>query len=270
MTWCEWSKAATSAIGSLVSMCASRALLPNALTVAALCSGLTALKLAVEGRYELAVSAILLAGLLDAADGRVARMVDGTSKFGAELDSLADAIAFGAAPALILYFWTLNTLGPLGWLAALAFASAIALRLARFNVASERGEAANQKNDCFSGMPAPAAAIFVLLPLYVTFDGAVQVPAASVALYVVVVSGLAISKAPFYAGKSIPLFTTRSRAIAAVVMLAFAALLAAMRPWLALSALSAAYVLSVPLFVLHRRRVSTGDATGASTLTASR
>src|SRR5215475_7194129 len=146
-----------------------RTLVPNLITLLALCAGLTAIRLAIEARLELAVAAIVFAALLDGVDGRVARMLKGTSRFGAELDSLADFVNFGVAPGLILYVWELKGLGNLGWIAAMVFAICAGLRLARFNVQIDDPSKPAWAGNFFTGMPAPAGAITVLLPMYLGF-----------------------------------------------------------------------------------------------------
>src|SRR5712675_1940045 len=148
-----------------------RTLVPNLITLLALCAGLTGIRLAIEGRLEWAVAAIVFAAVLDGLDGRVARMLKGTSRFGAELDSLADFVNFGVAPALILYFWKLHELKSAGWIAALVFAICAALRLARFNVMIEDPNRPAWAGNYFVGVPAPAGAITVLLPIYLQFLG---------------------------------------------------------------------------------------------------
>src|SRR5215212_11580866 len=150
-----------------------RTLLPNMITLLALCAGLTAIRLAFEAKLEWALAAIVFAAALDGIDGRVARMIKGTSRFGAELDSLADFVNFGVAPGLILYFWGLHELGNLGWIAAMVFAICAALRLARFNVQIEDPNRPAWAGNYFTGVPAPAGAILVLLPIYLYF---LQVP----------------------------------------------------------------------------------------------
>src|SRR5213082_2422403 len=145
-----------------------RTLLPNLITLLALCAGLTAIRLAVEDKLEWAAAAIVFAALLDGIDGRVARMLKGTSRFGAELDSLADFVNFGVAPALMLYFWGLHELGNAGWIAAMVFAISTGLRLARFNVMIDEDQPGWRKN-FFVGMPAPAGAIVGLLPIYLHY-----------------------------------------------------------------------------------------------------
>jgi CDP-diacylglycerol--serine O-phosphatidyltransferase len=148
-----------------------RTLLPNLITLLALCAGLTAIRVAVEGKIDWAIAAIVVAALLDGIDGRIARMLKGTSRFGAELDSLADFVNFGVAPALILYFWGLQELKSAGWIAALVFAICAGLRLARFNVMIDDPGRPVWSANFFTGIPAPAGAITVLLPIYFFFMG---------------------------------------------------------------------------------------------------
>ena len=142
-----------------------RTLAPNLITLLALCAGLTAIRMAFESRYVLALAAIVFAAILDGIDGRLARFLKGTSRFGAELDSLSDFVNFGVAPSLILYFWGLHDLKSAGWIAAMAFAICAALRLARFNVMIDDPDKPAWTSNFFVGMPAPAGAITVLLPI---------------------------------------------------------------------------------------------------------
>src|ERR1700688_4241580 len=153
-----------------------RTLVPNIITLLALCAGLTAIRLAVEDRLEWALAAIVFAALLDGIDGRIARMLKGTSRFGAELDSLADFVNFGVAPSLILYFWGLHELKSAGWIAAMVFAICAGLRLARFNVMIDDPDRPAWTANFFVGMPAPAGAITVLLPIYAVFLGLPRSP----------------------------------------------------------------------------------------------
>src|SRR5499426_907812 len=148
-----------------------RMLVPNVITLLAICAGLTAIRLSTEGKMEWAVAAIVFAAVLDGVDGRVARLLKGTSKFGAELDSLADFVNFGVAPAVILYFWGLHELKSAGWIAAMVFAISAGLRLARFNVMMEDPNRPPWAGNFFVGMPAPGGAIAVLLPIYVQLLG---------------------------------------------------------------------------------------------------
>ena len=153
-----------------------RMLLPNVITLLAICAGLTAIRLSTEGRMDIAVAAIVFAAVLDGIDGRVARMIKGQSKFGAELDSLADFVNFGVAPGLILYFWQLHELNNGGWIAAMVFAISGGLRLARFNATMDDPNKPPFAANFFTGVPAPAGAITVLLPIYLAFLGLPKLP----------------------------------------------------------------------------------------------
>src|SRR6185312_9756214 len=143
-----------------------RMVLPNLITVLAICAGLSGIRLAFEGRFETAVMMVLVAAFLDGIDGRTARMLKTTTKFGAQMDSLADIVNFGVAPALVLYAFLLDRAGSPGWIAALLFTIACGLRLARFNVLDEEGEQPAWQAEYFVGVPAPAGAVLVMLPLY--------------------------------------------------------------------------------------------------------
>lgn len=183
-----------------------RYLLPNLITLLALCSGITAIRLAFEERFQVAVGAIILAVFLDALDGRLARMLKGTSKFGAELDSLADFVNFGVAPALLIYFWALNEMRPLGWIFCLMLSIACALRLARFNVALEDPHKPDYANAFFTGMPAPAGAGLAMAPLYLGFwqghtDG--HHYAWWIAPFIVAIALLMVSRVPTFSGKTV-------------------------------------------------------------------
>lgn len=147
-----------------------RAMVPNAITAAALCAGLTGIRFAITGDFDKAVLAIVLAGMLDGIDGRIARLLKAQSRFGAELDSLADNVSFGVAPALVLFLWSLNDLPRLGWFAALAFAVACALRLARFNARIDLAEEPRKTAGFLTGVPAPVGAGLVFLPLYLWIE----------------------------------------------------------------------------------------------------
>jgi len=147
----------------LVSDKKTRVILPNILTLIGVCIGLSSIKFALDSKYEIAIIAIIFAALIDGLDGRIARLIKGTSKVGKELDSLTDVISFGVAPAFIMYFWSLNNLGKFGWLLCLIYVVCVALRLARFNVHSN--EEASWKDNFFEGVPSPAGGILVLMPL---------------------------------------------------------------------------------------------------------
>jgi len=184
-------------------------LLPNAITLLALCLGVTAIRWAMDGRFELAVAAIIAATVLDALDGRVARLLKGASRFGAELDSLADFVNFGVTPALLIYMWSLDALRNLGWVVALALVIATALRLARVNVALEEPDKPKWTVKFFTGVPAPAGAALVLLPMYLGFLDVITDPKAAapyILVFVAIVAFLVISKIPTFSGKG---FTQR-------------------------------------------------------------
>ena len=153
----------------LVSSKKTRYLLPNILTLAGVCLGISSIKFSIDGNFNLAVTLILLAAILDALDGRIARLIRGTSKMGKELDSLGDVISFGVAPALIMYFWNLQYLDKIGWFVCLTYVICITLRLARFNINSE--EEPSWKDNFFEGVPSPAGGIIVLMPLILSFSG---------------------------------------------------------------------------------------------------
>jgi CDP-diacylglycerol--serine O-phosphatidyltransferase len=181
-----------------------RLIIPNLITVLAICAGLTGVRLAFENRYELAVAMVLAAAFLDGIDGRIARMMKATSKFGAQMDSLADIINFGVAPALVLYVFVLDQARSLGWIAALIYAIAAGLRLARFNVMDERETKAPWQSEFFVGVPAPAGAALVLLPVYLGFLGVAPVGIFAYAstAYTVIIAYLLVSRLPVWSGKS--------------------------------------------------------------------
>ncbi|MGF9562458.1 CDP-diacylglycerol--serine O-phosphatidyltransferase [Neorhizobium sp. JUb45] len=181
-----------------------RLMIPNVITVLAICAGLTGIRLAFEGRFELAVGMVLLAAFLDGIDGRIARLLKATSKFGVQMDSLADIINFGVAPALVLYAYVLDGARSLGWIAALIYAIAAGLRLARFNVMEERPVKAQWQSEFFVGVPAPMGAMLVMLPVYLGFLG---VPlegwvAYAAGAYTVLMGYLLVSRLPIWSGKS--------------------------------------------------------------------
>ncbi len=182
-----------------------RTLLPNMITLLALCAGLTAIRLSMEGKLEWALAAIVFAGVLDGIDGRVARMLKGTSRFGAELDSLADFVNFGVAPALILYFWGLHELKSAGWIAALVFAICAGLRLARFNVMIDDPNKPAWSGNFFTGIPAPAGALTVLLPIYLYFLGVSNglVTIWFTFVYTLTIALLMVSRLPVFSGKQV-------------------------------------------------------------------
>ena len=182
----------------------TRVLIPNIFTLLGLCAGLTAIRMAIEHRWDLAVAALVFAAFLDGIDGRVARLLKAQSRFGAELDSLADFVNFGVAPAIIMFNWALDDLKSMGWIAVLIYAVCAALRLARFNVALDRTDLPAWKSSYFVGVPAPAGAMLVLLPMYLGLLG--LAPDRLVALvssaYTVLIAFLLVSRLPVWSGKS--------------------------------------------------------------------
>jgi CDP-diacylglycerol---serine O-phosphatidyltransferase len=224
-----------------------RMLVPNVITLLAICAGLTAIRLSTEGRMELAVGAIVFAAVLDGIDGRVARMIKGQSKFGAELDSLADFVNFGVAPGLILYFWQLRELHDGGWISAMVFAISGGLRLARFNATMDDPNKPPFAMNYFTGVPAPAGAIMVLLPVYLAFLGLPQPPALLTAFYTLLIAFLMVSRLPVFSGKSVRMRVPPELVLPVFVgVIIFVALLIGY-PWHLLSAGSALYLLSLPL-----------------------
>lgn len=239
-----------------------RYLLPNLITLIALCSGVTAIRLAFEGRFEVATAAIILAIGLDALDGRLARMLQGTSRFGAELDSLADSVNFGVAPALILYFWSLNTVRPVGWVICLMLSVACALRLARFNVMLEDPDKPAYAANFFTGIPAPAGAALALMPLYYGFlAGDVQghKHAVFVAPLIVVISALMVSRVPTFSGKNLTR-VPRDRVIPVLALAALLMICIFTFPWQTLLALSLVYAAMIPVSVFRYWQLRRADA----------
>jgi CDP-diacylglycerol---serine O-phosphatidyltransferase len=224
-----------------------RMLVPNVITLLAICAGLTAIRLSTEGRMELAVAAIVFAAVLDGIDGRVARMIKGQSKFGAELDSLADFVNFGVAPGLILYFWQLHELNNGGWIAAMVYAISGGLRLARFNATMDDPNKPAFAANFFTGVPAPAAAVIVLLPIYLAFLGLPQPPAMLTALYTLLIGFLMVSRLPVFSGKTVRLRVPPEMVLPVFVSVIFFIALLIGYPWHILSTCTVLYLLSLPL-----------------------
>ena len=219
-----------------------RMLVPNVITLLAICAGLTAIRLSTEGRMELAVAAIVFAAVLDGIDGRVARMIKGQSKFGAELDSLADFVNFGVAPGLILYFWQLHELHNGGWIAAMVFAISGGLRLARFNATMDDPNKPAFAANYFTGVPAPAGAITVLLPIYLAFLGLPKPPAVLTALYTLLIAFLMVSRLPVFSGKTVRMRVPPEMVLPVFVSVIFFIALLIGYPWYILSAGSVLYL----------------------------
>jgi CDP-diacylglycerol---serine O-phosphatidyltransferase len=239
-----------------------RTLAPNLITLLALCAGLTGIRLAIEGKLEWAVAAIVFAATLDGIDGRVARMLKGTSRFGAELDSLADFVNFGVAPGLILYFWGLHELGNVGWIAAMVFAICAGLRLARFNVMVDDPNRPPWAANFFVGMPAPAGAITVLLPIYVYFLGMPRLAfvAPVTLLYTLAIAFLMVSRLPVLSGKRVGKRIAPEMVLPVFVgvVLFFALLIS--YPWPVLTIGTVIYLASLPFGLLSYREYQRKDA----------
>lgn len=232
-----------------------RAMAPNAITAAALCSGLTGIRFAISGQWAPAAVAIIVAGLLDGIDGRIARALKAQSRFGAELDSLADSLSFGTAPAIILYLWSLSAEPRLGWFAALAFAICCALRLARFNAQIDMEEQPHKSLGFLTGVPAPLGAGLAFLPFYLWMATGIQqlrepivVGPWLVAVALLMISSMATpSWASLRPRRGIRLW------VLAFVGLMFAALL--LEPWWTLSAIGIGYLVLLPFTLLRYARV---------------
>src|SRR5258708_5562809 len=223
-----------------------RMLVPNVITLLAICAGLTAIRLSTEGRMELAVAAIVFAAILDGIDGRVARMIKAQSKFGAELDSLADFVNFGVAPGLMLYFWQLHERNNGGWIAAMVFAISGGLRLARFNATIDDPSKPAFAANYFTGVPAPMGAILALLPIYLAFLGTPRPPAMLTALYTLLIAFLMVSRLPVFSGKTVRMRVPPEMVLPVFVSVVFFIALLIGYPWYILSACTVLYLLSLP------------------------
>ena len=247
----------------LISKKNPKSLLPNALTIFGVCLGLSSIKFAIDLNYSMAVIAIGFAAILDTLDGRVARLIKGTSKVGKELDSLTDVISFGVAPAFIMYFWALSEIGRLGWLISLIYVICVALRLARFNVAS--GGVPSWKDNFFEGIPSPAGGVLVLMPLIYSFseiqffnpDYKLVVP-----ILFITISILLISKIPTYSLKKIVVPRSMTIFLLFVVVLYFGLLLIYTFNTIIIS--GALYLLMIPIsaghyFIINKNNKINGD-----------
>ena len=232
----------------------ARMILPNMLTLIGVCIGLTSIRFALDGKFELAIIAIIFAALIDGLDGRIARLIKGTSKVGKELDSLTDMISFGVAPAFIMYFWKLNTLERFGWLLCLVYVICVALRLARFNINSNQEP--SWKDNFFEGVPSPAGGILVLTPLIISLSGfefyqlnyEVIVP-----IFFVATSFLLISKFPSYSFKKIVIPRKSTIFLLFGIVLFFGLLLIYTFNVIAISAII--YLLLLPISFLHFQKI---------------
>ena len=231
-----------------------RAMVPNAVTALALCFGLTGVSLAIGGQWERALAAVVLAGVLDGLDGRIARLLRAESKFGAQLDSLSDNIAFGTAPALILFLWSLRAEPRFGWLAALALAVCCALRLARFNARLDAGEQPHKAAGFNTGVPAPAGAGLAFVPIYLWLITGDQLFRSwpQVMVWTLFIALLMISGLPTYSWASIRIRRSwRLFALAALTLVGASLIIA---PWPTLLAMAILYLLMIPFALVAYRR----------------
>lgn len=240
-----------------------RVVLPNIVTLLALCMGLTAIRYAIEGRFETAVTAVMMAAVLDGLDGRIARALKGTSRFGAELDSLSDFVDFGVAPAVILYLWSLHEIKGLGWFAVLVFVIAAALRLARFNVMIDDPAKPLWQAEFFVGMPAPAGAVTVLLPLYLHLS-VLEIPstkliAAINIIYVILIALLMASRIPHFSGKRIGRIP-RDLVIPVLFGVGATILLLAIFPMELLAVVSLTFLAMIPLSIKRYQALSKNNS----------
>ncbi|MEE4347259.1 MAG: CDP-diacylglycerol--serine O-phosphatidyltransferase [Paracoccaceae bacterium] len=232
-------------------------LLPNLVTVGAICAGLTAIRYATAGNFTVAVQLVLLAAVLDGLDGSLARLLKSASALGAELDSLADFLNFGIAPALLMYFWAFKDMGNLGWIAVVIYALCCVLRLARFNVGTKASESDKPARH-FEGVPSPAGALLVLLPLFIdrALPGAPAIPDAVVALYMLGVGLLMISRLPTWSLKSLTIRRENVRYLYVGFVCFLAALISF--PWVTLMMMDLLYLLSL-LWALRQARITEQD-----------
>ena len=239
----------------IVSTKNTRVILPNIFTLVGVCIGLSSIKFAFDGRFEISVIAIIVAGIIDGLDGRIARLIKGTSKVGKELDSLTDVISFGVAPAFIMYFWKLNELGRIGWLICLIYVVCVALRLARYNITSS-GEA-SWKDNFFEGVPSPAGGVLVLMPLAFSFSE-LQFIKLNYDLVVpgifIIISILLISKIPTYSLKRIAVPRSMTIFLLLTVVLYFGLLLIYSFNTVLISCL--AYLLFIPVSTIHYYKIN--------------
>ena len=232
----------------------ARVILPNMLTLIGVCIGLTSIRFALDGKFEFAIIAIIFAALIDGLDGRIARLIKGTSKVGKELDSLTDMISFGVAPAFVMYFWKLNTLGRFGWLVCLIYVICVALRLARFNVNSNQEP--SWRDNFFEGVPSPAGGILVLTPLiisltnfnYIQLNYDIIVPA-----FFITTSLLLISKFPSYSFKKIVIQRKTTIFLLFGIVLFFGLLL--IYPFNMISVSAVVYLLMLPISFFHYQKL---------------
>ena len=239
----------------IVSNTKTRVILPNILTLVGVCIGLSSIKFALDARYELAIIAVVFAAMIDGLDGRIARLIKGTSKVGKELDSLTDVISFGVAPAFIMYFWLLNNLGKFGWLLCLIYVVCVVLRLARFNVNSN--EESSWRDNFFEGIPSPAGGILVLMPLIYSLSGFEFIKInleTLVPIFFITISLLLISKFPTYSLKKIVVPRSMTIFLLFVIVLYFGFLL--IYTFKAMFISGMLYLIFIPISFVHYFKIN--------------
>tara|TARA_B100000131_G_scaffold322760_1_gene377949 strand:- start:2379 stop:3176 length:798 start_codon:yes stop_codon:yes gene_type:complete len=239
----------------IVSNKKTRVILPNIMTLIGVCIGLTSIKFAFDGKFELSVIAVIIAGIIDGLDGRIARLIKGTSKVGKELDSLTDVISFGVAPAFIMYFWALSETGRIGWLVSLIYVVCVALRLARFNVSS--GGEPSWRDNFFEGIPSPAGGVLVLMPLIYSFSEIQFINVnfqTIVPVFFIIISILLISKIPTYSFKRIAVPRSTSIFLLFAIILFFGLILVYTFNTIVIA--GAIYLLIIPVSALHYHFIS--------------
>lgn len=231
-------------------------MLPNMVTLLALCAGLTSIRYGLREEWERAVISIFLAALFDGIDGRIARLLKATSKFGAELDSLSDFISFGVAPAVLLYMWGLSSAGGIGWALSLLLAVCCALRLARFNTMLGEPDLPSWAHNYFTGVPAPAAAGLALLPMVLSFefDGGLFHSVPVIALFVLIVSFLMVSRIPTYSFKRFRI--PAAWALPSLLLVGMLAAFLVTEPWATIGILGVIYLSSIPLSLRSFRKLT--------------
>ena len=239
----------------IVSNTKTRVILPNILTLVGVCIGLSSIKFALDAKYELAIIAVVFAAMIDGLDGRIARLIKGTSKVGKELDSLTDVISFGVAPAFIMYFWLLNNLGKFGWLLCLIYVVCVVLRLARFNVNSN--EESSWRDNFFEGIPSPAGGILVLMPLIYSLSGFEFLKISLetlVPIFFITISLLLISKFPTYSLKKIVVPRSMTIFLLFAIVLFFGFLL--IYTFKAMFISGMLYLIFIPISLVHYFKIN--------------
>jgi CDP-diacylglycerol--serine O-phosphatidyltransferase len=229
-------------------------MIPNILTMLALCAGMTAMRFGLDEKWEEAILSLTIAAILDSLDGRIARALRGTSKFGAELDSLSDFICFGVTPALLLYLWTMSAAGQWGWVLVLLFSVCCALRLARFNTDIEGPEPPTWTKNYFTGVPVPAGAGLVLLPMIISFQTDLELVRQPffVSIFIFTVSGLLVSQLPTYSFKSLRI--QHRFILFTMLVVGLVAALAVSAPWLTMTIVLIFYIFSFPFGLKSYKR----------------